>query len=850
MPPRTRGVKAAKVLKENTIITAKNAKPKAPVKDSAARKPLADKTNSASDDNGSIVMGKKPKALSKSKADKENQVRPKRERRVPTRFAENKLLNNLSVSKNSVTEDDKKTRDDENVNPAAKLGKTLPSPKITPESTFKTPDQSINGSLVANRPKRIHRLPSKFEDHSISPNKFIPVQPCFASTPITKTNEGKVTKNLPDRKKNSPTKPASKVNTPTKLVSKVNTPTKKVSKVNTATKKVSKIKIPTKKVSKVNTLTRKVSKLNTPIKAATTEIPPSKSVSKQNTSNNPVIEVNTPQKRPIYAKEASTTNNNAKIERPLRARSPRKTTGSSKITDQQIKRIPKDFSFKVLEKKEETPKQIEEKLAIYEFTFDPNEEPKPQKKKRKRVVKKKTAPKPKAVTFKSNYNDNISKALENLKKAVKQTTNGIVGEPQDQIGPQNKITVPEQENVGTPLPTTSNGITHDITSNTTALEPVMDHEGINYSPVVSPNHSPRPHVKMSAVNETRDMLRTTRAKSLVRPHSHDPLNLQEELSFFDVEPVASSSMRLNTSVRDPLASPWRAEFTALPFKWQPNTYIKANMTPAVECSYIQPDEVQKKHVYTNLVPQNDSLRDIVANEKETTNWKQPSIIDFLREAAEKSANKKKNKTSTTPNKSKGTPKRAATPSSITTLDQDVTPPNDIVSEVNLSNLDPNNSKKTPLKRKGDELTNETLSKSPRLEKENDQFFGFDDSENQENVSPMKKDDQRVRSLRPRARAVLKEINSMTGPSRANVNIPLAAKTTFAPNSEAANKLFDELKPAAEAPQLPEKEVDNSAATDPSWQESVEEDADEDSVHLFEDIDVVHHLKVCSCIIFF
>lgn len=350
------------------------------------------------------------------------------------------------------------------------------------------------------------------------------------------------------------------------------------------------------------------------------------------------------------------------------------------------------------------------------------------------------------------------------------------------------------------------------------------HNDINFSPVSSPHHLPT-----AAPDEN---------EGHVNPvvNNKDPLNLQEDISFFDDNPVASSSM--NVSVRRPLESPWRIEFGSLPMKWPSNTYIKPNMTPAVESSFINSESMaKKKHVYTNTIPENEANTETVA-----PHLKQTSIIDFMREAAEKSANKKKRWRSPSPTKANSlfdditnmtndcgimTPKKAKKTAKDTT-------PN--VS----SSIDKSNNK---------ENSNQSSDKSvtpAEAEKKKDKdlsYFGFDDSENldQENISPVKKKTKtKTRGLR--SRTVLQDFNAQVGPTRAV--IPVAAKTKLV--SSKAEQLFD--KPTVDALEIPETEtskepVNDTVTTnpdDPSWHD---DDDDSQSVHLFEDIEAVHYAKV-------
>lgn len=103
------------------------------------------------------------------------------------------------------------------------------------------------------------------------------------------------------------------------------------------------------------------------------------------------------------------------------------------------------------------------------------------------------------------------------------------------------------------------------------------------------------------------------------------------------------------------------------------------------------------------------------------------------------------------------------------------------------------------------------------------------------MSPIKNVHQtRARGLRSKSRAVLQEINAFSGPTRAI--LPVTAKLKL-PSSDVVEKMYEQLKSAEHAPALPENRVDESATND-------EPSSDDDhSVHLFEDIELVHHMKV-------
>ncbi|CAB3246225.1 unnamed protein product [Arctia plantaginis] len=483
---------------------------------------------------------------------------------------------------------------------------------------------------------------------------------------------------------------------------------------------------------------------------------------------------------------------------------------------------------------------------VYEFTFDPTEEAKlPKKKPKKPAVKKQNNAKPKALpSYKRVYDQNISKALSALRKAIKPSqTKETVKLPQIQET-CNEITkskvrngksnVDGGENAVTPMNDTGKASVHELNYPSIRIEDiaadiepsVIHHENLNYSPV----NSPRPQSRV--INSVLTPLQSSERVS------SDPLNLQPDVSFFDDVPVANSSMIM--SVRDPLASPWRVEFGSLPIKWHSNTYMKANMTPAVESSFIcTEDHNKKKHVYTNMLGDiSESLPQVVSD---TPVLKQTSILSFIREVAEKKAKKKRGR-SVSPTKAmtvdftnKNVELNVTSEEQTEKVDNNPISPEEVSRPIDTLNETDNSKEERKMrKRKNDKNVCKRPTKSPHKQKDKDcTYFGFDDSEDQENLSPSKlKVKPTGRSLRLKGRAVLQEIN---GPTRAA--LPTVAKSKVVTSADAVNKVYEGLKSAAEAPVFPEKNVESNLTN----LEDLAAD-DSQSVHLFEDIEVVHHLK--------
>ncbi|CAG4984737.1 unnamed protein product [Colias eurytheme] len=754
MPPKTRGSKTTKVLKENVGITSKSkVKVKNDVK-KAPRKALADKTNSASDDNATFST-KKSSPNTKNDVDpqasKDENPKQRRVRRVPNRFIGNPILTNLSNSSNELSST--------HITTPTKPVKSAPTKKVPIVKLSPLKNKSpLNNSIIKSRPKRICRLPSKLEGHSISPNKYIPLQPVHASTPIA----NKVVKSVPSKASHNDT-------------------SIKISPVSTAAKKGA-------------------------------------------------------QKNKSKAKPGADTNNNGKKQMQI-DKCFEKQQQSDKSKNKSRKIVNANSSFRVFDDIKKSLKRDSSKLDPYEFTFDPDEEPPPQKKKKKRVAKKPQT-KPKAAV-KGVYEKNLAKALASLKNAVKVTQANeerhVIKELPNikeketpkalenvNVAVVNTKTLPQRNpeiskvNINKSVPCEDNYNSVRVEDIAQDLQDLDEGHNIDYSPVNSPCRD----IPQLVVND---------ASYDIPANTKDPLNLQEDLSFFDDQPVASSSM--NMSTRHPLASPWRVEFGSLPIKWQANTYVKPNMTPAVESSFINASDTTKKHVYTNLVPDcNESLPQII----EQPSMKQTSIISFIREVAERSANKKKKKS---------TPVKANSLfEDITHASLNITPTKSCSSKENsksdLSAVSPGAEHPVEMDVDQENVENSILTtpnKKDKTPKKRNTFFGFDESEEQENISPLKKD-KRVKALRPRARAVLQEINDMKGPSRAA--IPLAVRSVL--NSDNLNKNYEDPKSGTEPPVFPDKDVAQTNIETVMNPVSTLENEDSQSVHLFEDMDLIHH----------
>lgn len=498
----------------------------------------------------------------------------------------------------------------------------------------------------------------------------------------------------------------------------------------------------------------------------------------------------------------------------------------------------KNFSFKLLQEKN-SPKKIEEKLAVYDFTYDPTEEPLPQKKKRKRVVQRKAVPKPKPYFVDNNYNKNISKALNALRSMVK---NKSEKNNNDTSIIENKsLEVKDIQNKNTEV----HGVevqNKDTSVRPTEPEPIVtfNHESLNYTPVASPNHNNT--VKLSLINDNLDLVQKTGTETQTPNKNLDPVNIQEELSFFDDIPLANSSM--NTS-RYPQASPWRAKFEELPIKWGTNTYVKPNMTPAVESSFINFENNKKKHVYTNILDVNTNPPEIVNTTNDNPNWKQTSILSYIKGANEKNLSKRNQ--IITPTKENSLFNDLNKTSGSEGSFHNKTPEGTPLKDNNRSNLVSQNKgdrseKRMPLKQKNDIISNETPLRSRKEAVATlDNFFGFDESSlhNQENITPNV--GKKRKKMKSNSKA-LKKMPTNAGPTRAKLP---ALKENLMPQVE----LVDILKHKTDVSHLSkDKDQDlneiSSSNSGIDKEQSVENDKeDSPPIPLFEDVEVIHHNKV-------
>ncbi|VVD00405.1 unnamed protein product [Leptidea sinapis] len=668
MPPKLRGNKTSKNIKENIApVPSDNIKTRNIGKkiknnyNKTTRKALADKTNSASDDNDTIH----PSAIeSKVSTTKEEVPKRRRVRKIPARYAGNSVLTNLSNSKEiSIKQKVTPVKVTVTKKPYEKKIKGKKTINCIDNSPLKNKSKAVENSIIKTRPKRIHHLPSKLDNSVLSPLKSIHLQPVQTSTPIA--NKALRTSNIKH-----------------------------------ILNSTEKSKSPAKKVTKKLKEIRKLE---------------------------------------------SHSNNNGKKQLEI-DKCFRKQENINKIRSKRL--LDVDFSFKVLDDGKKSLKRSSNNPDPYEFTFDPKEEP--QKKKKKRVVKK-TQSKPKTYVPKGNYEKNLAKALASLKNNITKTTQECT--PLQSIKKMECNKESQLNKLGGDLTKSVNEGNYNsvrIEDIAMDLQEPDDTHNLNYSPVTSPHHTPRDQDTQKSPTDPPTI-------------NKDPLKLQD-LSFFDDQPIASSSM--NVSARHPLASPWRVEFGSLPIKWQVNTYVKPNMTPAVESSFINPNDSRKKYVYTNIIPQtNEPLPEIAS---EPPNLKQTSIISFIKEVVEKSAKKKQKSTPVKENSIFGditntsnvTPIKNSLSKENSDLEDEGSFPNvgSVVETVNCENSKENKPSKTPNKKESKRNT----------------CFGFDESEDpdQENISPNKKD-KRIKSLRPRARAVLQEINDMKGPTRAVIPVTLS-----------------------------------------------------------------------------
>ncbi|CAG4931474.1 unnamed protein product [Parnassius apollo] len=758
-----------------------------------------------------------------SKTEQVHNVRPRRNRKLPDRFVENQILTNLHGNEDekpdSITENN--ANDERNRNSQNKKAVVI----LTP---LKPHNKIIETSLADCRPKRICRLPSKFEDYSVSPNKHIPVHPIQASTPIVQNESSKISSKIKITKDNVEVSRKQKLQS--RIKNRLNIKEDNLEEKTSLNSNVSIEKSKTNQVPSTKPL---------PIKKATQKT------------------LKGTKKDMVSSKKQSDTNNNANDLTKDKGLCIASLPCMNVNKNNGYRFLEKNYSFKVFDDRK-AMKRDASTLDVYEFTYDPTEEPAPQKKKRKRVVQKRKE-KPKTILT-NNYDRNVAKSLAALKNILltkssqtKQHTEKTVTETKtiqknitsNQNLNQNKETKTATKQVNNAVQEALQKHYNSFQVEDIVLEsePVANgHSDINYSPVNSPNH-------VSISNEPKQ---GNNNAVEVNTTNKDPLNLQDDHSFFDECPAASSSM--NVSTRNPLATPWRVEFERLPIKWQVNTYVKPNMTPAIESSFINFNDNKRKHVYTNMVPEENCTLPEIIESNNATNLKQTNIISFFKEVVDKNTSKKfKNK---------------ATPIKTNSIFEDITNTSETaVTPVKQIASNKKSKSVTPIKKKSSDNVTSSTDNTSVSDKENSietiqndkqkpqssikdndvTFFGFDESDeqNQENVSP-NKEKCPIRALRPRSRAVLRELNVQTVPKRA-----VYKQTEKNKNNDNArnNKIFDEMK--ASNPPISQENAENICdnskdINDPIIAHSANlSGEDSQSVHLFEDLellDVIHHVK--------
>ncbi|XP_041969697.1 uncharacterized protein LOC121726414 [Aricia agestis] len=803
MPPRTRGVKA---LKENITVSSK----KKNVIVKSNRKPLADKTNSASDDNNSGLISIKENTNVAQRTPESVKERSCRNRRLPTRYKENNTLKNLS-NFSPVTPSSPKNASSHSQQ------KTTSETRATKLTPHKTPSRISSSPLISKRPKRICRLPSKFDAQSVSPLKNTSIEPSHASTPIAnKSKKINVVKSVKPQTKNSNNKQSKKE---TICISGTRIHT------GATTSAINKVRSPASNNVSVEAKNAKQAIIKKKCETNETKpTVPARSLRPKVAKNN--LEANV---EDIILKSVTTTNNKSDCDKNPR----------------------NNVSFRLLENRKDSLKRDSSKLDVYEFTFDPSEEPPPQKKKKKRNPRNPSKPKK---VVKSTYDKNLEKALASLKQNVALKNKALTKVEEGTTS--KKVTAKSDECTRKLIPNTSNTNTVNNVSkasenryNSIRIEDIAmqfqdntQHESVelNYSPVDTPMHA------MSPVYETDGVVENAPPSNhSIDHHAHnktpegqignkDPLNLQDHISFFDEEPVASSSMNLST--RHPTASPWRVEFNNLPIKWQVNSYVKPNMTPAIERSFINYNDSQKKHVYTNIITEpNESLPQIEDDPvPQTSNLKQTSILSFIKEVVEKNANKKKKPLIIQTNSLFEDTHVPEVPSRRNKNIPDV-----IVEKSNTSGEDMQTDNS---EHKDSSCDSEKVTTEKQSEKNKDiTYFGFDESENQENVSPVK---TKIKKKKMKTRKALQAINGDLNKPK-DIGMPIAAMSKPARLPNYLDKVFDDAKAATEPPVFPEQHVDKDTEVTNINTDTVQgniNDEDSNSVHLFEDIELVHHVK--------
>lgn len=234
-----------------------------------------------------------------------------------------------------------------------------------------------------------------------------------------------------------------------------------------------------------------------------------------------------------------------------------------------------------------------DKLALYEFEFDPKNEPATvtKKKRQKRVPNNKDNPKKRKKTLSRKSTEAAMKMLISDIKKIQ--AENMMKKLVSKINSKKIVeVVTEKKN-----PTVSEAI-----AQADEVEDVMDCS------------SPSSPINFDAVSAEDDVNKDNEDEFL-----HNPM----------------SSTRLSNK---PIGSPWRMDLDSDVKKWRYNFYVKPSMTPAYERDTFHVLGLDDKEVRKEV--QQSAVATSTPNVKNATKFKQTSILSFYEESFKKSPRKK------------------------------------------------------------------------------------------------------------------------------------------------------------------------------------------------------------------
>lgn len=625
-------------------------------------------------------------------------------------------------------------------------------------SSPSTSATEISTKMTIYRPKRTPCVPAKFKDHVMSPvSSSQTIIPDFSSTPLIKAKSARI--------------PPSRLTPKGALVS------KSVSRKPIEIPEISPVK-----TTRANTRSRVANKVSNP--AVTVYDEPGKKSIVQ------ICEIS--EEKTVCDKPAKINSAEIKItkktETPLFAKSPAKPNTPHKVQNQEIKHYMTPIYKKKMIQLEKHTIPTPDRAALYEFDFDPSEEP--SKPKKKKVVRKPGTRRKKAKPAVTDGDAALQDLILQLKKIQEtQKIKNLLKKKKAQKAAHNIIVKPTEPVIQTIRQGDGDRLVQDLSA------PHLDNGAP--SPISKPRfcYSPRPSSPMDNYDDD------------VEPpaeNSNSSSNIADirSMSCFSDMPAASSSM-IQGSAHKPAPSPWRVNYDNEIRKWPCNFYVKASMTPSYERDtfhVIGLDNNTNKtdHNNTNNVPERPTK--YVDDSQKLANWKQTSILSFYEESMKKTAKKRCH-----PSKNSKEPYNF----------DELNPPSPL-KDSSIEEVVPVQVAPEKIPPKVVEIENPNV----------DNCFGFDDSAefDQENVSPVKKPKlPNINTVRGgtkslKNRGILKEINLA-------VNLPTRATVSKVLKVIAKNKVIEDLDEIVEAPLVVEKVIE------PVIESLAKDDSDGDSSNM-------------------